>query len=162
MKRVLYLHGLESKQGGEKVEFLANECIVHAPEMDYTRKDVFSFLTKKIEDFQPDFIIGSSMGGYAAYILGALYKIPVLAFNPALHSRKFNPAFPAFVNLHTPSKITVVIGAQDTVIKPNKTLDYMEDHFANRGVQSEIERINTMGHRVPFAVFRDMYNKHIK
>ena len=62
MKRVLYLHGLESKQGGEKVEFLANECIVHAPEMDYTRKDVFSFLTKKIEDFQPDFIIGSSMG----------------------------------------------------------------------------------------------------
>ena len=35
MKKVLYLHGLESKQGGPKVDFLANEFIVHAPKMDY-------------------------------------------------------------------------------------------------------------------------------
>ena len=44
MKRVLYLHGLESKQGGEKVDYLASKCIVHAPEMDYTRKDIFPCL----------------------------------------------------------------------------------------------------------------------
>ena len=44
MKKVLYLHGLESGQGGSKVDYLADNCYVHAPEMDYTRKDIFPCL----------------------------------------------------------------------------------------------------------------------
>ncbi len=93
--KVLYLHGLESPQGGEKVDFLSTKALVHAPEMDYTRSDIFSFLIKTIEEFQPDVIIGSSMGGYAAYVLGALYKTPVVAYNPAsLLKAHFNPSSP--------------------------------------------------------------------
>ena len=94
MKKVLYLHGLESKQGGPKVEFLANEFCVHAPAMDYTDPD----LSNKVaiynagSNFQPDLIIGSSMGGYVADILAEKYGVPAILFNPALHNRSFEPA----------------------------------------------------------------------
>ena len=35
MKKILYLHGLESEQGGPKVSFLATKGMVYAPEMNY-------------------------------------------------------------------------------------------------------------------------------
>lgn len=160
-KKILYLHGLESPQGGEKVDFLATKSFVHAPDLDYTRADIFDFLIKTVNEFKPDYIIGSSMGGYSAFILGALYKIPVLAFNPALHSRTLEPAFPDFVKEHFPSEFTVVLGEQDTVIAPNKTLDWLKDHVKDRWVKSDIQTVKTMGHRVPFSDFVDMYNKII-
>ena len=158
-KKILYLHGLESGQGGPKVDFLAKESFVHAPEMDYTRSDIFPFLIETIEEFKPDLIIGSSMGGYAAFILGALYKVPVLAFNPALHSRSIEPNFPEFVKHHYPEKFTIVIGEKDTVIDGNKTLDYLTDYIKDKWAVYKIEHIKKMGHRVPLDVFTDMYNK---
>jgi|TARA_B110000908_G_scaffold46334_1_gene56483 hypoxanthine phosphoribosyltransferase len=162
MKRVLYLHGLESKQGGEKVDYLASKCIVHAPEMDYTRSDVFSYLYKIVEDFKPDVIVGSSMGGYLAYVLGSITKVEVIAFNPAFHSRAFDPIIPDFVKFHSPDDFTVILGEKDTVIDCNATLNWIKDHTANKYVKIKIERINTMGHRVTFAAFCDMYNQYIK
>ena len=48
MKKIVYLHGLESPQGGEKVDFLATKCYVHAPALDYTRSDIFSFLIETV------------------------------------------------------------------------------------------------------------------
>tara|TARA_R100000734_G_C3311462_1_gene102346 strand:+ start:656 stop:1144 length:489 start_codon:yes stop_codon:yes gene_type:complete len=158
-KKILYLHGLESGQGGPKVDFLAKESFVHAPEMDYTRSDIFPFLIETIEEFKPDLIIGSSMGGYAAFVLGALYKVPVLAFNPALHSRSIEPNFPEFVKHHYPEKFTIVIGEKDTVIDGNKTLDYLTDYIKDKWAVYKIEHVKKMGHRVPLDVFIDMYNK---
>ena len=69
MKKVLYLHGLESKQGGPKVDFLANEFCVHAPAMDYTNPMLQNEVEFIMRQFNPDLIIGSSMGGYVADIL---------------------------------------------------------------------------------------------
>ena len=152
-KRVLYLHGLESQQGGEKVEFLANKCYVHAPEMDYSRKDIFPFLIQIMADFKPDVVIGSSMGGYSALILGALYNVPVIAFNPALHSRSFNPNFPKFVEQHFPQNARIILGEEDTVIDPNKTIDYLKDKVKFNYPNLKIERVDKMGHRVPFDIF---------
>ncbi len=161
-KKVLYLHGLESPQGGEKVDFLATKAFVHAPEMDYTRNDIFDFIIKTVNEFKPDYIIGSSMGGYTAFILGALYKIPVLAFNPALHSRTIEPNFPDFVKEHFPQEFDIVLGDQDTVINGSKTLDWLKDHIKDKYVNHKIHNVKTMGHRVPLDVFCDMYNKTIK
>ena len=87
------------------------------------------YTNKTVNEFKPDIIIGSSMGGYTAFILGALYKVPVLAFNPALHSRSIEPNFPEFVKHHYPEKFTIVIGEKDTVIDGNKTLDYLTDYI---------------------------------
>ena len=50
MKKILYLHGLESPQGGEKVDFLATKSFVHAPSLDYTRADIFDFLIKTVNE----------------------------------------------------------------------------------------------------------------
>lgn len=161
-QKILYLHGLESPQGGEKVDYLATKSFVHAPELDYTRSDIFSFLIKTVEEFEPDVIIGSSMGGYSAFVLGALYKIPVVAFNPALHSRTIEPNFPEFVKKHIPSNLHVVLGEKDTVISGSKTLDWLKDHIADKHMNFQIHNVKTMGHRVPLDVFCDMYNKTIK
>jgi uncharacterized protein len=97
MKKILYLHGLETRQGGRKVGFLSKDNYVHAPKIDYTRKDIFPFLIQIMDDFKPDLIIGSSMGGYAAYILSGFYGTPIIAFNPALHSRKFDLNLPSLL-----------------------------------------------------------------
>ena len=132
-KKILYLHGLESPQGGEKVDFLATKAFVHAPAIDYTRNDIFSFLCSTIEEF-----------------------------NPALHSRTLEPNFPQFVKEHFPNEFTVVLGEKDTVIPPNKTLDWLKDHVKDRWVKSDIQTIKTMGHRVPFTDFVDMYNKIVR
>tara|TARA_Y100000389_G_scaffold172426_1_gene180820 strand:+ start:49 stop:540 length:492 start_codon:yes stop_codon:yes gene_type:complete len=161
-KKILYLHGLESGQGGPKVDFLAKKGFVHAPELDYTRSDIFPFLISAVEEFEPDVIIGSSMGGYSAFILGALYKIPVVAFNPALHSRTLEPNFPKFVKEHIPENLHVVIGEKDTVISGKRTLDWLKDHLKDKYMKYEIHHVKTMGHRVPLDVFSDMYNKTIK
>ncbi len=162
MKKVLYLHGLESGQGGSKVDFLARNAYVCAPEIDYTRSDIFSYLISFVEEFEPDVIIGSSMGGYSAFILGGLYDIPVMAFNPALHSRTFDPKFPKFVKGHIPNKFDVIIGAKDTLISGETTLQWLKDHIKDKYVVYNVHSVNTMGHRVPLDVFSDMYNKIIK
>jgi len=66
MKRIVYLHGLESTQGGVKVSFLAEENFVYAPKMDYKDPTTFKKVLDKITKFKPNLIIGSSMGGYFA------------------------------------------------------------------------------------------------
>ena len=159
MNRILYLHGLESGQGGAKVDSLANKGFVHAPEMDYTRKDIFEELIRMMEEFKPDMIIGSSMGGYVAYILGGLYKVPLLVFNPALHSRTIDVNIPEFVKKHYPDKMTVVLGDKDTIISADKTLQYIQDQMMGNVNGIKIERVDTMGHRTPLDVFCNMYNQ---
>ena len=153
MKKVLYLHGLESGQGGPKVDYLATKAIVCAPEMDYTRDDIFSFLIKTVESVKPDVIIGSSMGGFTAYMLGALYNIKVIAFNPAFHSREFNPNYPEFIYNQVCRDARVILGEEDTVIDPKKTLEWLKDHIMMQHPNIKIDSVNGMGHRVPLDIF---------
>ena len=96
------------------------------------------------------------------FILGALYKIPVVAFNPALHSRTIEPNFPEFVKEHIPNDMQVVLGEKDNVISGSKTLDYLKDHIKDKYMKFNVHHIKKMGHRVPLDVFIDIYNKTIK
>ena len=84
MKKIVYLHGLESEPGGTKVSFLAEKGMVYAPNMNYETLDLNEFIFTL---GMPDLIIGSSMGGYVADIIGSQLGVDVLLFNPALHSR---------------------------------------------------------------------------
>ena len=156
MKSVIYFHGLESKSGGIKVEFLNNTVdIVEAPAMDYTQKDVFKEWLDYVKIEQPDLIIGSSMGGYFALALSSHTGIPVLAFNPAIHSRTFE-----IDNLTSGKKRVkglVVLGGNDNIIDPGKTLSMLKGNWNGLDIHVEKE----MGHRVPLSTFVDMYNKNI-
>jgi predicted esterase YcpF (UPF0227 family) len=91
MKKILYLHGLESSNVCDKVDFLKENAIVLAPSIDYRKPNIEIEFLHMVEMFQPDLIIGSSMGGHVALMLGNYYDVEVIAFNPAIHSRPIEP-----------------------------------------------------------------------
>jgi predicted esterase YcpF (UPF0227 family) len=157
MKKVLYLHGLESKQGGPKVDFLANEFCVHAPAMDYTDPYLAIKVAHIMENFQPDLIIGSSMGGYVADILAEKYGVPAILFNPALHNRSFEPAIEYPIEgeqAELQERKVVILGKEDEVIPPYLTKIMLENNFNYKVV------IEEMGHQTPLNIFIDTINKY--
>jgi predicted esterase YcpF (UPF0227 family) len=152
MKKILYLHGLESDPGGPKVSFLAEKGMVYAPAMDYKTLNLDEFIcTLGI----PDLIIGSSMGGYVADIIGSQLGVDVLLFNPALHSRSIDIDYG--VSYGTQSyKRTIILGTKDDIINPETTKKLWPVGHNS----AKFEEIEGMGHRTPLDVFVDMYNKH--
>ena len=154
MKKILYLHGLESESGGTKVSFLAEKGMVYAPNMDYVTLDLNEFI---LTLGMPDLIIGSSMGGYVADIIGSQLGVDVLLFNPALsnHNRTVIKEF----NVDYGSqkyKRTIVLGTEDNVIDPEVT----KKLWSVYGNHAKYDEVEGMGHRTPLDVFINMYNKH--
>jgi len=151
---VIYFHGLESSPGGIKTEFLKQETdFVEAPAMDYTQKGIFEEWLDYVKTEEPDLLIGSSMGGYFAMALATHTGIPVLVFNPAIHSRSIE-----INGLGSGTeKLTglVVLGKKDEVINPGPTISMLQGTQNTLDINIEKE----MGHRVPLDVFIDMYNK---
>ena len=105
----------------------------------------------------PDLIIGSSMGGYIADIIGSQLGVDVLLFNPALHSRSIEFDFDGGVGYGGEDyKRTIVLGTEDNVINP-ETTKKLWPVYDNEAIFDEVEG---MGHRTPLNVFINMYNKH--
>ena len=157
MKKVLYLHGLESKQGGPKVDFLTKEFCVYAPEMDYKDPMLQNWVYFVMRQFNPDLIIGSSMGGYIADILAEKYGKPAILFNPALHNRSFEPAIEYPIEgeqAELQEKKVVVLGKDDEVIPPYLTKLMLKDNFNYKIVLEE------MTHQTPLNIFIDTINKY--
>ena len=157
MKKVLYLHGLESKQGGPKVDFLAKEFCVYAPEMDYKDPTIQNQLDFVMRQLQPDLIIGSSMGGYVADILAQKYGISAILFNPAVHNRSFDPAIEPLIEgeqADLQKKKIVVLGKNDKVIPPYITQIMFEN---NRYYEVVFEE---MAHQVPLPIFIDIIDNY--
>ena len=150
MKKILYLHGLESEQGGNKVSFLSTKGMVYAPKIDYKTLDLHEFIYTV---GMPDLIIGSSMGGYAADIIGSHLGVDVLLFNPALHSRSLELNKDYGTQNY---KRTIVLGMEDTLIDPSKT----KRLFSVGGNVANIVEIEGMGHKTTFDCFINMYNKY--
>ena len=160
MKSILYLHGLESSNVCDKVEFLKENNNVIAPSIDYSDFALEEKLFYIVEKFEPDVIIGSSMGGYVGMMLANKYDIDCVLFNPAIHSRPMEPNLRSLIYdgpKHGLNSV-VVLGLEDDVIDPSKTEDILEQVEFD----CEIERVEEMGHRVPFDVFVNIYNKYIK
>jgi pimeloyl-ACP methyl ester carboxylesterase len=155
MKKVLYLHGLESKQGGNKVEYLAKTAAVFAPEMDYSNPQLTIFLEMMYQQLKPDVVIGSSMGGYAAAYLASKYPVDAILLNPALHSRSFEPNLNFELNLAGEDRqVVLCVGYTDEVIDPFETLKLMVD-FPNVKIVRKPH-----AHRTPLEVFVDIYDKY--
>jgi len=158
-KKILYLHGLESSNMCDKVDFLKEHCNVLAPAIDYRRDDIEEFLLDQINSFQPDLIIGSSMGGFAALVLANRFDINCIAFNPAVHSRSFEPNFITlqYDDLRYGFNPIIVLGSQDDVIDPNINVDILNE--LEFDVSYDIYPF--LGHRITFDIFVDIYNKYI-
>jgi len=148
--KVVYLHGLEStsRPSNPKIKWLNSTFdSVYAPQMNYREEDNFTNILSKIKSFNPDLIIGSSMGGYFAYIIGSTLKIKTCLFNPAVHSRSLDPEIPD-VKLKT-AENWVFLGDRDNVI----TGEGVRNYFKKNGVGKFIYNGYKGGHRVPYNVF---------
>jgi uncharacterized protein len=159
-KRVLYLHGLESSNVCEKVDFLRERADVLAPSIDYNNPNLENELMYMVFSFEPDLIIGSSMGGHVGLMLANYYNIDAIVFNPAIHSRPIElkldklEAREPYVNFQP----VVVLGLEDDVINPLITKEILDDAL----FYCDIEEVEALGHRIPFDVFVNIYNKYIK
>ena len=156
MEKMLYLHGLESNQGGDKVDYLSSKYIVHAPKLSYKDPKCFDEIFRLIKENDFDLIIGSSMGGYLALEMGEVFGLPTILFNPALHSRLFEP-----VNNYKPklgsTVHNVILGGKDEIIDCNKTCEYLNLN----DIQYIKELIPNMTHRTPLNIFIDVVDKRI-
>ena len=144
---VLYLHGLESKPTGPKMKYLKDRFDnYYAPEIDYENPDAFEEIVDLCIAEEFDMIIGSSMGGYFACALGTGLDVPVIVFNPAIHSRSFEPYGVTFGE-HDLDGVCV-LGMDDDVIDPHVTCKMLEDD-----AKMAIMPMEGMGHRTPFTEF---------
>ena len=86
--RILFFHGFESELPSGKASWLEGEGYrVYARPMEYDRPDAFFGALACAQEFKPDVIIGSSMGGYFASLVGTHLNTKLVLLNPALHSR---------------------------------------------------------------------------
>lgn len=158
MKKIVYLHGLESDQGGRKVNFLTTKGLVFAPDMKYKEnpKKAFNELLNQIKTGVPDVIIGSSMGGVFAHNIAKKLGIrKVILFNPG---HVITGRFPEIeiddTGTYEPS-VTVTIGLNDDVVDPNESGEYFEKLGAKMGY------VKGMGHRTNYEVFESIINSEI-
>jgi uncharacterized protein len=94
--------------------------IVYDPYIDYAQPKIYETIKNEIIQFKPDFIIGSSMGGYFAFEMAQEINCPAILFNPALHSRSMEPDRSGHeIGQYNPN-IKLVLGENDTVINPEK------------------------------------------
>jgi len=144
---VLYLHGLESKPTGPKMQYLKDRFTnYYAPEIDYEDPDAYEEILDLCIAEEFDMIIGSSMGGYFAHAIGTTLGTPVIMFNPALHSRSFNPY--GVVCGEKPIDGVCVLGMDDDVIDPTTTYNMLKNDE-----KLAIMPVEGMGHRTSFEKF---------
>ena len=163
IKRIIYLHGLESQQGGPKVDFLSDKGYVFAPEMDYKNNpDLFKDVLEEVKELgTPDLIIGSSMGGYFAYKLASYFEgVEVLLFNPALNSVSRSIEIKNIVKGPYEVGGTIYFGLKDKVVESDDTHEYLKEN--EEEVNFWFEWGENIGHQVPLYIFRDIYNKYLK
>lgn len=86
MPKTYYLHGFASRFDitSDKLKTLARLGPVYGHDIDYTQasEDVIEDSLDKLMQVNPDLLVGTSMGGWLAGILGAETGIPFVAINP--------------------------------------------------------------------------------
>jgi esterase/lipase len=160
--KIAYLHGLESDPGGLKVEYLESQgYLVFAPAMNYKDPECFRATLNALLVFEPDIVIGSSMGGYFAFELATRLRCPALLFNPALHSRSFEPYVPTDDALdRNQIDCLIMLGRNDNVIPFRYTMDMICNSIEI--TESSELMIRGHGHQTPYDVFVEAVNYMVK
>lgn len=154
--KIAYLHGLESNNIGPKNDWLRTIAEVFDPKINYRQKLIYQNLRDKIKQFQPDLLIGSSMGGYFAFEMAKELNISAILFNPALHPRSMEPDLTGHIDGNHKPNIHIVFGKADTLINPNKTLAILK----KQGFESHNEFEH--GHKTPFEVFKNAIENFVE
>lgn len=150
--KIAYLHGLEStvEVNSPKIIFLKSiSSSLYAPQINYRDPEQFNRIYQELQVLRPDVIIGSSMGGYFAYLLGSKLGIKTILFNPAMCGRSFEPVTDQTGLFGTRNYIR--FGESDTVIDYKKVIKY----FNTQETGHYQYGFTGNGHRVPETVFTE-------
>ncbi len=127
MKKVLFLHGLESKPGGSKAKFLAkNGYEVLNPMLPKSSfEDSVRIAQKIVDEDRPDVIVGSSRGGAIAMCLEP-YAAGVVLVAPAWSHFDYSRE-----NALPTSKGTVILHCKDDdIVKFEDSKRLCDEHGA--------------------------------
>lgn len=155
--KIAYLHGLESNNLGPKNEWLKSISELLDPLIDYREKNIYQKLKTTISAFQPDLIIGSSMGGYFAFEIAKELNISSILFNPALHSRNFEPDTNGYEKGIYNPKMYFVFGENDLIINPLKTIEIIK----KEGFVNENYTLLSHAHNTSLELFKEEIIKFI-
>lgn len=85
MAKILYIHGFKSSENSTKSQLLRRHFTeVVSPTLPVSPRAAIPFLEKILWQEKIDFLIGSSLGGFYAFLLLKKHKIPALLINPSL------------------------------------------------------------------------------
>ena len=155
--KIAYLHGLESSIDPKdpKIVWLNdNFKSVYTPKIDYKKKGAFSTILRTIKNMDPHYIVGSSMGGYFAYLIGSKLGIKTILFNPAVVGRSFDP-FVDDIDTKGRNGHNLFLGKSDNVING----DDVRKFFGDSGMANVNTEYYSGGHRVPVDVFINSIKK---
>jgi uncharacterized protein len=82
--KILYIHGFKSSGNARKAQILQKYFKVISADLPVSALLSIKLLQGVIAEEKPQFIIGSSLGGFYALVLGSQLEIPVLLINPAV------------------------------------------------------------------------------
>ncbi|MCM4172611.1 hypothetical protein DHD32_14055 [Arenibacter sp. TNZ] len=151
---ILYLHGLNGSLSEEKRKILQSYGTVESPSIDYELDDnSIENLRRKYQDKDLDVVMGSSMGGFVGYYLSIAFQRPALLFNPALVSRSVFQNVPDYSNPHISFK-RLVLGAQDDVVDPSGTLQFVAKKITCN-TDYHIALRQDLAHRIPLNIFEE-------
>lgn len=150
--KILYFHGFESSLPSSKANWMGEQghTVVSHP-MNYEYENSFEIALKFTKSFNPDMIVGSSMGGYFAFRIGTHISTKLVLLNPALAKRTRDYNYP--INGEFKPKIWALLGKNDEVVDPRYTTKKLKELNA-------IITIEDHGHRTPLDAFKDFINKH--
>ena len=148
---ILYLHGLDGSLSQPKRSILEQYGAVYAPQLDYRNEpNCMRLIYEQFKDHNIDRLIGSSMGGYMGYHLSNALDCKALLFNPALAARPVKQESMNF-NPPTTQTKTLVLGAEDTVVPPKQTLQFLSKQALCADYHISIQQ--GLAHRIPITIF---------
>ncbi|MDN6280676.1 MAG: hypothetical protein L0J45_06700 [Psychroflexus sp.] len=151
---ILYLHGLNGSLTQEKREILEAFGQVFAPTIFYEEsKTVISDLKSEYANQEIDFVIGSSMGGFAGFHLATAFQKSALLFNPALAGRSVQQEVPLYESSKRSLK-HIILGAKDDIVNPSETLAFLSNKLKTNTAYSINYRLD-LAHRIPIDIFEE-------
>jgi predicted esterase YcpF (UPF0227 family) len=177
--KIFYVHGWGSKfdPTSDKVQALSELGEVHGITVTWAdgHQRVFDQLTEEISAYQPDLLVGTSMGGYGVSHLGTELGIPFVAINPAIrphetlmdrvgtgtdyYGREYEltwqtvSAFPEFA---VGGYGLVLVAMDDDVINAQETINRYAEHYDCRVYETGGHRFTNLTEAI--VEIRTFYN----
>lgn len=151
---ILYLHGLDSKLSPQKREILERFGKVYAPDLDYySDSNAVNTILETLPGEEINVVMGSSMGGFAAFHVANILHRPCLLFNPALVRRSVEQHIPQEEEMYNNMK-QFVLGQQDEVVDPSETLNFLSKEF-HPVTDIHVHLVPRLGHNIPLELFSE-------